>query len=156
MRDEAVRSRRRPRLPPPQRAASTMSILLPRQSKPRCERNFRSPSCRSGPRGLPQCCRGADHSSQRTFEQGSAGALQVFESTWPIVTKWLDAEPEQTALQLLEWLQTIEPEKYDDKLLRTLQCRLKEWRAAEARRLVFGPSTMLGAAPEANGRDCRN
>jgi hypothetical protein len=78
-----------------------------------------------------------------------------FESSWPLVTEWLDAEPEQTALQLLERLQSIEPEKYDDKLLRTLQRRLKEWRAAAARRLVFGSSTTLGAVVEGNGDHSR-
>lgn len=73
-----------------------------------------------------------------------------FETSWPLVTEWLEAEPEQTALQLLDRLQSAEPEKYDDRLLRTLQRRLKEWRADAARRLVFGSSTVLATAADAN------
>jgi hypothetical protein len=73
-----------------------------------------------------------------------------FETVWPLVAEWLDAEPEQTALQLLERLHAVEPQKYDEKLLRTLQRRVKEWRAAAARRLIFGAPTMLGVSGEAN------
>ncbi len=63
-----------------------------------------------------------------------------FESVWGMICEWLEVEPEQTALQLLERLQHAAPGDYPDALLRTLQRRLKEWRTAAARRLVFGPA----------------
>jgi hypothetical protein len=73
-----------------------------------------------------------------------------FETAWPIVAEWLEAEPEQTALQLLQRLHSVEPQKYDEKLLRTLQRRVKEWRSAAALCLIFGAPRMLGASDEAN------
>ena len=51
---------------------------------------------------------------------------------------WFDAEPSQTGLQLLERLQTEYPGLYPDALLRTVQRRVKIWRAEKAHELVFG------------------
>lgn len=52
--------------------------------------------------------------------------------------KWFDAEPWRTSAELLSKLQTEYPGVYPDKLLRTLQRRLKSWRSAQADALVFG------------------
>lgn len=60
-----------------------------------------------------------------------------FESVWPRIITWLDAEPNRTAKELLERLRAESPSEYTDAMLRTLQRRVKDWRRAAARRLVF-------------------
>ena len=51
---------------------------------------------------------------------------------------WFDADPSRTGRELLERLQAEHPERYPDRLLRTLQRRLKVWRGEMAKTLVFG------------------
>ena len=51
---------------------------------------------------------------------------------------WFDADPSQTGRALLERLQGEHPDRYPDRLLRTLQRRLKVWRGEMAKALVFG------------------
>jgi hypothetical protein len=51
---------------------------------------------------------------------------------------WFDAEPWRTARELLEKLQAHQPGGYPEGLLRTLQRRLKIWRAERAHEMVFG------------------
>ena len=51
---------------------------------------------------------------------------------------WFDAAPSRTGRELLERLQAEHPERYPDRLLRTLQRRLKVWRGEMAQTLVFG------------------
>ncbi len=51
---------------------------------------------------------------------------------------WFDAEPWRTGRELLETLQAEEGGGYPDGLLRTLQRRLKVWRADRAHAMVFG------------------
>jgi hypothetical protein len=65
-----------------------------------------------------------------------------FETTWPLLRQWFDAEPERTGRELFERLQTEHPGVYPDGQLRTLQRRLKGWRREAARRLVFATSTV--------------
>ena len=52
---------------------------------------------------------------------------------------WFDEDLAQTGRDLLSRLQIAHPDAYPDGLLRTVQRRLKIWRAARARELVFGP-----------------
>ena len=52
--------------------------------------------------------------------------------------EWFDAEPWRTSRELLERLQGEQPDTYPDKLLRTLQRRVKVWRRENAHHLVFG------------------
>jgi hypothetical protein len=52
--------------------------------------------------------------------------------------EWFDAEPWRTSRELLERLQAQQPDAYPDKLLRTLQRRVKVWRRESAHQLVFG------------------
>jgi hypothetical protein len=59
-----------------------------------------------------------------------------FETTWPEVRRWAEAEPDQTARQLFQRLQAQHAGAYNDGQLRTLQRRLKAWRRAMARNLV--------------------
>ena len=53
--------------------------------------------------------------------------------------EWFEAEPWHTSRELLERLQEEYPGRYPDKLLRTLQRRVKVWRQNKAHELVFGP-----------------
>jgi hypothetical protein len=71
--------------------------------------------------------------------------LDRFEKVWPRVRAWLDAEPDRTAKDLLEQLQTEYPREYPDHLLRTLQRRAKAWRAEASRRLMFPDHDPEGA-----------
>jgi transposase InsO family protein len=52
-----------------------------------------------------------------------------FAAVWDEVTEQLALQPSLQALTLLEWLQERYPEAYPDFLLRTLQRRVKAWRA---------------------------
>jgi hypothetical protein len=55
---------------------------------------------------------------------------------------WHETDPGATGRQLLERLQATYPGRHPDGLLRTVQRRLKIWRAEQARALVFGaPAT---------------
>ena len=61
----------------------------------------------------------------------------AFETTWPLLRQWFEAEPKRTRRQLFERLQAEHPGLYPDGQLRTLQRRLKEWRRDTARRMIF-------------------
>jgi len=52
-----------------------------------------------------------------------------FEGVWDEVAGQLEQQPDLQPLTLLEWLQERYPGQYPDKLLRTLQRRVKVWRA---------------------------
>ncbi len=55
---------------------------------------------------------------------------------------WFGAEPGLSGRQLLDRLQAAHPDSYPDKLLRTVQRRLRVWRRERARALVLGPSAI--------------
>ncbi|HTE20637.1 MAG TPA: transposase family protein [Armatimonadota bacterium] len=52
-----------------------------------------------------------------------------FEAAWSEVCGWLTAQPERTATSVFHDLQLRYPGQYPDAQLRTLQRRVKEWRA---------------------------
>jgi len=54
--------------------------------------------------------------------------------------KWSEAEPWRTGSELLSRLQEEYPGAYPNKLLRTLQRRLKSWRSEQANALMFVPT----------------
>lgn len=60
--------------------------------------------------------------------------------------KWFEAEPWRTGSELLSRLQAEYPGAYPNKLLRTLQRRLKSWGSEQANALLFVPTeeTLLG------------
>jgi integrase-like protein len=60
-----------------------------------------------------------------------------FEAVWPRVLLWLQDEPDRTGAELLDRLQGEYPGAFLDGQIRTLQRRLKLWRRAAARKLVF-------------------
>jgi hypothetical protein len=62
-----------------------------------------------------------------------------FEHAWPVVQGWLVAEPTATAKELMNRLAQAVPDTYASKAqLRTLQRRIKAWRAEKAKDLILG------------------
>ncbi len=61
-----------------------------------------------------------------------------FENGWLKVVEWLEAEPDASAKTLLPRLQVEYPGQYNHGQLRTLQRRVKAWRAATAKDVFFG------------------
>jgi hypothetical protein len=62
-----------------------------------------------------------------------------FELAWPVVEGWLISEPTMTAKELMNRLAQAAPDAYASKAqLRTLQRRIKAWRAEKAKDLVLG------------------
>lgn len=60
-----------------------------------------------------------------------------FEGVWPCVRAWLEAEPDRVGRELFVRLQGELPGVFPDGQLRTFQRRVREWRHAAARQLVF-------------------
>jgi Integrase core domain len=60
-----------------------------------------------------------------------------FVSVWPCVRTWLEAEPDRIGRELFMRLQEELPGVFPDGQLRTFQRRVREWRLAAARQLVF-------------------
>lgn len=60
-----------------------------------------------------------------------------FDEVWTEMSGWLDAEPDQTGVDLFWRLQQAYPGRFPDGQLRTLQRRLANWRLAASYRLVF-------------------
>jgi transposase InsO family protein len=68
-----------------------------------------------------------------------------FEAAWPRVVTWLESEPDRTAKELFARLRAERPAAFTAGQVRTLQRRVKEWRALAARRLGFAePIAGLG------------
>lgn len=62
-----------------------------------------------------------------------------FAHAWPVVEGWLTDEPTATAKELMDRLAQIVPNAYASKAqLRTLQRRIKAWRAEKAKDLILG------------------
>ena len=62
-----------------------------------------------------------------------------FEHAWGVVEGWLDDAPTATAKELMERLSIMLPDAYQTKAqLRTLQRRVKAWRAEKAKDLILG------------------
>ena len=65
--------------------------------------------------------------------------VDPFADAWPLVDGWLIAEPAASAKVLMDRLATMFPEAYaGNAQLRTLQRRVKAWRAERARELIMG------------------
>ena len=65
--------------------------------------------------------------------------MDPFADAWPVVEGWLIAEPAVSAKALMERLATLVPDAYASKAqLRTLQRRVKAWRAERAKEMVLG------------------
>jgi hypothetical protein len=63
--------------------------------------------------------------------------IDAFEKVWPIVEQWLVEEPQATAMELFERLHNQGMGTFEPGQLRTLQRRIKCWRAQVAHRLIL-------------------
>ena len=82
---------------------------------------------------------GVSERTARRIEHGESGGPtpprqwrtrhDPFAAVWAEVSGQLERDPALQALTLLEWLQSRYPGEYPDTLLRTLQRRVKTWRA---------------------------
>ncbi len=79
----------------------------------------------------------------------------AFETVWPTAEKWLRAEPERTAIELLDRLQLDHPGTFSDGQLRTFQRRVKKWRTAMAKSLVFEGQGLCSADSSDRSRRTR-
>jgi hypothetical protein len=68
-----------------------------------------------------------------------------FETVRPGVRAWLEAEPDRVGKDLAARLQAAQPGGFPDGQLRTFQRRIKEWRQAAARHLVFASPSQNAA-----------
>jgi hypothetical protein len=74
--------------------------------------------------------------------------VDPFADAWPVVEGWLIAEPAVSAKTLMERLATMIPDAYASKAqLRTLQRRVKAWRAERTREMVLGRLRAQDAIP---------
>jgi hypothetical protein len=71
--------------------------------------------------------------------------VDPFADVWVEIRASLEADPDRTALEILLTLQAQHPGTFPDGQLRTLQRRVKEWRSAKARELVFAHPDLLRA-----------
>lgn len=78
-----------------------------------------------------------------------------FEEHWPEIEERLRATPEFEAKTLFELLREQHPERYADGQLRTLQRRVKQWRATRGpdRDVVFGQRHRPGEAAQTDFTD---
>lgn len=77
------------------------------------------------------------HTCQSTKSRHWRTRKDPFEAVWFEILPWLQNEPEATAKQLYQRLQIQHPGVFNGQL-RTLQRRVKDWRAVMAKQLVFG------------------
>ncbi|MEE4380585.1 MAG: transposase family protein [Pseudomonadales bacterium] len=73
-----------------------------------------------------------------------------FETVWPEILVWIEAEPDLTAKELFGRLRQAHPDKFSSGQLRTLQRRVKDWRMAAARRLLFANQGTNSPEPESS------
>lgn len=73
--------------------------------------------------------------------------VDPFEHSWTVIEGWLIEKPSSTARELMNRLALAVPEAYaNKKQLRTLQRRIKTWRAQQLKQLILGK--LAKAAPE--------
>jgi hypothetical protein len=65
--------------------------------------------------------------------------VDPFADAWPVIEGWLIAEPAVSANELMDRLATMVPDAYASKVqLRTLQRRVKAWRAERVKEMIMG------------------
>jgi len=69
----------------------------------------------------------------------------------PVLLGWLEEKPDMEAKQMLKRLQATGYGDFPDKLLRTLQRRVRTWRMRIVQQLVYGTQS-TGAAEKEIGR----
>ena len=88
------------------------------------------------------------HRKQPTAKHWWKTRVDPFADAWPVIEGWLIAEPAASAKTLMERLATLVPDAYASKAqLRTLQRRVKAWRAERAKEMVLGRLRVPDALP---------
>jgi hypothetical protein len=88
------------------------------------------------------------HRKQPTATRWWRTRADPFAEAWPVVEGWLLSEPTATAKELMERLSRMVPDVYaGNAQLRTLQRRIKEWRAEKAKDLILGQLRKAAAEP---------
>ena len=88
------------------------------------------------------------HRKQPTAKHWWKTRVDPFADAWPAIEGWLIAEPAASAKALMERLATLVPDAYASKAqLRTLQRRVKAWRAERAKEMVLGRLRTPDAMP---------
>nr|WP_244195480.1 hypothetical protein [Caballeronia arationis] len=79
------------------------------------------------------------HRKQPKAKHWWRSRVDPFADAWPVIEGWLVAEPTVPAKELMDRLATMIPDAYANKAqLRTLQRRVKAWRAEHVREIVLG------------------
>jgi hypothetical protein len=87
------------------------------------------------------------HRKQPKAKHWWRSRVDPFADVWPVIEGWLIAEPSVATNELMNRLVTMVPDVYASKAqLRTLQRRVKAWRAERVRQMVLG---RLHNSPEA-------
>ena len=74
--------------------------------------------------------------------------MDPFADAWPVIEGWLIAEPAVSANELMDRLAKMVPDAYASKVqLRTLQRRVKAWRAERVKELILGGLRKSADAP---------
>ena len=71
---------------------------------------------------------------------------------WRDVLSWLQEDPDDKAIALLNRLKSAHPDRFSDTHLRTLQRRVQQWRGTMAKNL----STLRLVSPWRNSLQCRS
>ena len=77
------------------------------------------------------------HTHRATKPRSWRTRADPFEGVWSKVLTWLQKDPDATAKSLFQRLQSEYPGKFVDGQVRTLQRRIKDWRAIMARDLIY-------------------
>ena len=79
------------------------------------------------------------HRNQARATRSWRTRADPFEHAWPVIEDWLETDPAVTAKAMLERLAVMVPDAYAGQAqLRTLQRRVKQWRAVKAKDLILG------------------
>ena len=70
-----------------------------------------------------------------------------FEGVWSLILGWLQKQPDVGTLKPMDLLIRRYPDRYSRSQLRTLQCRVKQWRGKMTNKLVYA-STEQGEIDE--------
>lgn len=92
------------------------------------------------------------HRRKATAPRWWRSRADPFELTWSTVESWLQSEPGVSAKELMHRLAAMLPDVYSTTAqLRTLQRRVKAWRNARARELIFGVLQRRDCTPKREG-----
>jgi hypothetical protein len=88
------------------------------------------------------------HRKRPTATHWWRSRVDPFADAWPVIEGWLVAEPAVSAKALMDRLAALAPDVYASKAqLRTLQRRVKVWRAERVKEMVLGRLTKSAAMP---------